>query len=215
MPGATGRVPRRCWGALGMAGRVSEPCWGSQDDIGGSPHLQGAPLGGVEDEELLEEVLAIRGHVKWDPVLPPQHPLPQLLQEPKTSRGHPKTSRGHPEATHGTPKPPNAPPKSLVGTLKPPTGPLNTCWGTKPPTGTPKPPTGPPNHPPEDAPKAARVTPKPPTGPQTHPDCGHTLRFCPSKGSEPLTSVYRMTPRLHTSTSGPSYFLPWKSSGAA
>ncbi|TNN51562.1 hypothetical protein EYF80_038251 [Liparis tanakae] len=24
-----------------------------------------------------------------------------------------------------------------------------------------------------------------------------------------------MTPRLHTSTSGPSYFFPWKSSGAA
>lgn len=42
-----------------------------------------------------------------------------------------------------------------------------------------------------------------------------TLRFCPSKGSEPLTSVYRMTPRLQTSTSGPSYFFPWKSSGAA
>lgn len=35
-----------------------------------------------------------------------------------------------------------------------------------------------------------------------------TLRFCPSKGSEPLTSVYRMTPRLQTSTSGPSYFFP-------
>lgn len=42
-----------------------------------------------------------------------------------------------------------------------------------------------------------------------------TFRFWPSKGSDPLTSVYRMTPRLHTSTSGPSYFFPWKSSGAA
>jgi len=35
-----------------------------------------------------------------------------------------------------------------------------------------------------------------------------TLRFCPSNGKDPLTSVYRITPRLHTSTSGPSYFLP-------
>ena len=35
-----------------------------------------------------------------------------------------------------------------------------------------------------------------------------TFRFCPSKGSEPLTSVYRITPRLQTSTSGPSYFFP-------
>lgn len=42
-----------------------------------------------------------------------------------------------------------------------------------------------------------------------------TLRLCPSKGREPLTSVYRMTPRLQMSTSGPSYFLPWNSSGAA
>ena len=42
-----------------------------------------------------------------------------------------------------------------------------------------------------------------------------TLRLFPSKGKEPLTSVYRMTPKLQTSTSGPSYFFPWKSSGAA
>lgn len=35
-----------------------------------------------------------------------------------------------------------------------------------------------------------------------------TLRFAPSNGREPLTSVYRITPKLHTSTSGPSYFLP-------
>lgn len=42
-----------------------------------------------------------------------------------------------------------------------------------------------------------------------------TLRLFPSKGNEPLTKVYRMTPRLQTSTSGPSYFLPWNSSGAA
>jgi len=35
-----------------------------------------------------------------------------------------------------------------------------------------------------------------------------TLRLCPSNGSEPLASVNRTTPRLQTSTSGPSYFLP-------
>lgn len=37
----------------------------------------------------------------------------------------------------------------------------------------------------------------------------------PSNGSDPLTRVYRMTPSDHTSTSGPSYFRPWNSSGAA
>lgn len=42
-----------------------------------------------------------------------------------------------------------------------------------------------------------------------------TFRFCPSKGKQPLTRVYKMTPRLQMSTSGPSYFFPWKSSGAA
>ena len=35
-----------------------------------------------------------------------------------------------------------------------------------------------------------------------------TLRFRPSNGSEPLARVYSITPRLQTSTSGPSYFLP-------
>lgn len=35
-----------------------------------------------------------------------------------------------------------------------------------------------------------------------------TFKFWPSKGSDPLTSVYKITPKLHTSTSGPSYFLP-------
>lgn len=35
-----------------------------------------------------------------------------------------------------------------------------------------------------------------------------TFRFCPSNGNDPLTSVYKMTPRLQTSTSGPSYFFP-------
>jgi hypothetical protein len=41
------------------------------------------------------------------------------------------------------------------------------------------------------------------------------LRFCPSNGNEPLTSVYKITPKLQTSTSGPSYFFPWNNSGAA
>jgi hypothetical protein len=42
-----------------------------------------------------------------------------------------------------------------------------------------------------------------------------TLRFCPSNGNDPLTRVYKITPKLHTSTSGPSYFFPWNNSGAA
>ena len=35
-----------------------------------------------------------------------------------------------------------------------------------------------------------------------------TFKFWPSKGNEPLTSVYNITPKLQTSTSGPSYFFP-------
>lgn len=42
-----------------------------------------------------------------------------------------------------------------------------------------------------------------------------SLNVVPSNGNEPLTNVYNITPNDHTSTSGPSYFLPWNSSGAA
>ena len=35
-----------------------------------------------------------------------------------------------------------------------------------------------------------------------------TLRLDPSKGSDPVVRVYKTTPTLHTSTSGPMYFLP-------
>ena len=35
-----------------------------------------------------------------------------------------------------------------------------------------------------------------------------TFKFCPSNGRDPLTNVYKITPKLQTSTSGPSYFLP-------
>lgn len=42
-----------------------------------------------------------------------------------------------------------------------------------------------------------------------------SLKVEPSKGRDPLTNVYKITPSDQTSTSGPSYFLPWKSSGAA
>lgn len=42
-----------------------------------------------------------------------------------------------------------------------------------------------------------------------------SLKVEPSKGRDPLTNVYNITPNDQTSTSGPSYFLPWKSSGAA
>ena len=43
------------------------------------PHLQSPPLGWVEDQEALQEVLAVSGHVEGDAVLPPQDPLSQLL----------------------------------------------------------------------------------------------------------------------------------------
>jgi len=44
-------------------------------------HLQSSPLGRVEHQEALQEVLAVRGHVEGDAVLPPQDALTQLLQE--------------------------------------------------------------------------------------------------------------------------------------
>ncbi len=44
------------------------------------PHLESTPLGRVEHQEALEEVLAVCGHVERDAVLPSEHTLPQLLQ---------------------------------------------------------------------------------------------------------------------------------------
>lgn len=44
------------------------------------PHLESTPLGRVEHQEALEEVLAVRGHVERDAVLPSEHTLTQLLQ---------------------------------------------------------------------------------------------------------------------------------------
>ena len=42
-----------------------------------------------------------------------------------------------------------------------------------------------------------------------------TWMFSSSNGSEPHSSAYRMTPALHTSTSGPAYSRPEMTSGAA
>lgn len=42
-------------------------------------YLEAASFGGVEDEELLEQVLAVGGHVERNPVLAAQHALSQLL----------------------------------------------------------------------------------------------------------------------------------------
>lgn len=47
-------------------------------------HLEVHPLARVEDEELLQEVFTVRGHVEGDAVLASQHPLPQLLQAQQT-----------------------------------------------------------------------------------------------------------------------------------
>lgn len=43
------------------------------------PHLESPPLGWVEHQEALEEVLAVGGHVEGDAVLPSEDALPQLL----------------------------------------------------------------------------------------------------------------------------------------
>lgn len=42
-------------------------------------YLKAASLGGVQDQELFEQVLAVCGHVERNPVLPTQYALSQLL----------------------------------------------------------------------------------------------------------------------------------------
>lgn len=49
------------------------------------PHLESTPLGRVEHQEALEEVLAVGGHVEGDAVLPSEDALPQLLPAGETS----------------------------------------------------------------------------------------------------------------------------------
>ena len=58
------------------------------------PHLQSPPLGWVEDQEALEEVLAVGGHVEGDTVLPPQDTLTQLLQRGRERRGREREKGG-------------------------------------------------------------------------------------------------------------------------
>ena len=79
-------MPGAFWGAPQVPGAVLGGTWGTPGALqctpnhtGDPPHLQGTPLGGVEDEELLQQVLTISRHVEGDPVFAPQHPLPQLL----------------------------------------------------------------------------------------------------------------------------------------
>lgn len=46
-------------------------------------YLEAASFGGVQDEELLEQVLTVGGHVKGNPVFTTQHTLPQFLKQNK------------------------------------------------------------------------------------------------------------------------------------
>ena len=50
-------------------------------------YLEAASFGGVQDEELLEQVLTVGGHVKGNPVFTSQHALSQFLEKDK---GHGK-----------------------------------------------------------------------------------------------------------------------------
>lgn len=50
-------------------------------------YLKAAPLGGVQDQELFKQVLAVCGHVEGNPVLAAQHALSQLLVEGGEGRG--------------------------------------------------------------------------------------------------------------------------------
>lgn len=42
-------------------------------------YLQAASFGGIQDEELFEQVLAVGGHVERNPVFTAQHALSQFL----------------------------------------------------------------------------------------------------------------------------------------
>lgn len=43
-------------------------------------YLEAASFGGVQDEELLQQVLTVGGHVEGNPVFTTQHTLPQFLE---------------------------------------------------------------------------------------------------------------------------------------
>lgn len=43
-------------------------------------YLEAASFGGVQDEELLEQVLTVSGHVEGNPIFATQHALPQFLE---------------------------------------------------------------------------------------------------------------------------------------
>lgn len=42
-------------------------------------YLEAASFGGVQDEELFEQILTVRGHVERNPVFTTQHTLSQFL----------------------------------------------------------------------------------------------------------------------------------------
>ena len=52
-------------------------------------YLEAASFGGVQDEELLEQVLTVGGHVEGNPVFATQHTLSQFLEKDK---GHGKST---------------------------------------------------------------------------------------------------------------------------
>ena len=47
-------------------------------------YFQAASLRGVEDKELLQQVLAVSGHVEGDTIFPSQNTLPQFLRKVQT-----------------------------------------------------------------------------------------------------------------------------------
>lgn len=49
-------------------------------------YLQAASFGGVQDEELFQQVLAVRGHVERNPVFTTQHALSQFLEKDMESQ---------------------------------------------------------------------------------------------------------------------------------
>lgn len=58
-------------------------------------YLEAASFGGVQDEELFEQVLTVRGHVERNPVFTTQHTLSQFLVMNKDMESQQQTRKIH------------------------------------------------------------------------------------------------------------------------
>lgn len=67
-------------------------------------YLEAASFRGIQDKELFEQVLAVRGHVERNPVFATQHALSQLLAVDKNMVGQQQVLKNPPCHTISYPK---------------------------------------------------------------------------------------------------------------